>query len=154
MTLTDLMDHLADFIKPVITEYATKQGGNVIPLGVYAGYPPQEKEHNSFIYILVTDVDDDQEGDMSTAKVQIGFSIYDDDKKSTGRSLFNLVEHVRQHLLKHRTVADEHRLILPLKFNLAERPWPQWQAILTATYTIGQPCEEVFYDEQERISTY
>ena len=155
MTLTNLMDHLADFLNPILLEYGTEENGVITPLKCYAGYPPQEKDPTSFVYVLVTDVDDIEDNCTSLAKVQIGVSIYDPDKKSNGRALFNLCEHIRQHLLKNRTVNGEHRLTLPLKFNALERAWPQWQGVFTASYTIGQPCEEVdFYDEPETITTY
>lgn len=155
MTLTDLMDHLAEFIRPVLKEYATEHDGQKKPISVYAGYPPQEKEHTSFIYLLVTDVEDLEGEHTSKATVQIGISIYDPEKTSNGRALFNIAEHLRQHLLMNRAVLDQHRLILPLKFSALERAWPQWQGVFTAVYTIGQPCEEVAEeDDKGYIASY
>ena len=84
-----------------------------------------------------------QVDEQSAAKVEIGFSIIDGDTSEGWRSLFNLMEHVRQALLKKRTVANKHRLILPIKFKVAdEQPFPQWQGLMTVSYTLGKPVEE------------
>ena len=57
--------------------------------------------------------------------------------------MFNLMEHVRQALLKKRTVANKHRLILPIKSKVVEdQPFPQWQGLMTVSYTLGKPVEE------------
>ena len=107
-------------------------------------------EQASFIYALVTAAQDTADGHMSTATVEIGFSIYDNSDVDDWRSLYNLMEHVRQHLLKQRLVANRHRLQLPLKLEVPEaQPAPQWQGKITATYTIGQPYEEdIYYGEE------
>ena len=155
MSLPDLMERLAEVIRPGLKEYATEHDGQKKPISVYAGYPPQEKEHTSFIYLLVTDVEDLEGEHTSKATVQIGISIYDPEKTSNGRALFNIAEHLRQHLLMNRTVLAQHRLILPLKFSALERAWPQWQGVFTAVYTIGQPCEEVAEeDDKGYIASY
>ena len=107
---------------------------------------PAFRQQASFIYALVTGAHDTADGEMSTATVEIGFSIYDNSDADDWRSLYNLMEHVRQHLLKHRLVANRHRLQLPLKLEVPEaQPAPQWQGKITATYTIGQPYEEDVY---------
>ena len=107
-------------------------------------------EQASFIYALVTAAQDTADGDMSTATVEIGFSIYDDSEYDDWRSLYNIMEHVRQHLLKHRFIADRHRLLFPVKIEVPEaQPAPQWQGKITAIYTIGQPYEEdIYYGEE------
>ena len=45
-------------------------------------------EQASFIYALVTAAQDTADGDMSTATVEIGFSIYDDSEYDDWRSLY------------------------------------------------------------------
>ena len=152
MTITSLMDNLAEFLRPAVKEYCTKQKAGEIPIEVYAGYAPirtDPAEMASFVYALVISAEDTADEKLSTATVEIGFSIYDDDKADGWRSLFNLIEHIRQYILKHRCVAGSSRLELPAKIKIAdEQPYPQWQGSITAIYTIGQPTEEgIYYDD-------
>lgn len=153
MTTVELMDNLADYLRSVIVDYSTQQPSGKRSIKVYAGYPPARMnadEQASFIYALVTGAQDTADGDMSTATVEIGFSIYDDSEYDDWRSLYNIMEHVRQQLLKHRFIADRHRLLFPVKIEVPEaQPAPQWQGKITAIYTIGQPYEEdIYYGEE------
>lgn len=153
MTTVELMDNLADYLRSVIVDYSTQQPSGKRSIKVYAGYPPARMnadEQASFIYALVTGAQDTADGDMSTATVEIGFSIYDDSEYDDWRSLYNIIEHVRQHLLKHRFIADRYRLLFPVKIEVPEaQPAPQWQGKITAIYTIGQPYEEdIYYGEK------
>lgn len=146
MTSVELMNNLADFLRAVVKDYSTNQEAGVLPVAVYAGYPPVRtdyEEKESFIYVLATEWEDKEDGTFSTCKAEIGFSIYDDNKTEGCFSLYNIMEHVRQALLKKRTLAGRNRLELPLKSVVSDdQPWPQWQGIITATYTLGQPMEE------------
>ena len=146
MTSVELMNNLADFLHEVVKDYSTNQEAGVLPVAVYAGYPPVRtdyEEKESFIYALATEWEDKEDGTFSTCKAEIGFSIYDDNKTEGCFSLYNIMEHVRQALLKKRTLAGRNRLELPLKSVVSDdQPWPQWQGIITATYTLGQPMEE------------
>lgn len=153
MTTVELMDNLADYLRSVIVDYSTQQPSGKRSIKVYAGYPPARMnadEQASFIYALVNAAQDTADGDMSTATVEIGFSIYDDSEYDDWRSLYNIMEHVRQQLLKHRFIADRHRLLFPVKIEVPEaQPAPQWQGKITAIYTIGQPYEEdIYYGEE------
>ena len=117
MTTVELMDNLADYLRSVIVDYSTQQPSGKRSIKVYAGFPPARMnadEQASFIYALVTAAQDTADGDMSTATVEIGFSIYDDSEYDDWRSLYNIMEHVRQQLLKHRFIADRHRLLFPV----------------------------------------
>ncbi len=149
MTTVELMNNLADFLQDVVKDYATQQKKGCLPIEVYAGYPPirtNAAEISSFIYVLATEFEDKEEPNLSTAKVEIGFSIYDKDTETGFLSLYNLMEHVRQAILKQRTVAEKHRIVLPVKGEIAEdQPFPQWQGKITTEYTIGQPSEEELY---------
>ena len=94
----------------------------------------------------MTSFEDKAEPNLSTAKVEIGFSIYNSDTTQGFLSLYNLMEHVRQYILKQRTIAEKHRIILPVKGEVIdEQPFPQWQGKITTEYTIGQPTEEELY---------
>lgn len=152
MTITSLMDNLAVFLRAAVKEYCTMQKAGEIPVEVYAGYPPiraDSRETASFIYALVISADDTADEQLSMATVEIGFSIYDEDKADGWRSLFNLLEHIRQHILKHRFIAEKNRMEFPVKVKIPdEQPYPQWQGTITVNYTIGQPTEEgIDYDD-------
>ena len=145
MTQTELMENMAEFLSDLVKEYETQQSdGELVPVKVYPGYIPVKtnaKETESCIYALVLECEDN--ADQSEAKVEIGFSILDSDPAEGWRSLFNLMEHVRQALLKKRTIANKHRLELPIKTKVAdEQPFPQWQGLMTMNYTLGKPVEE------------
>lgn len=147
MITVELMDNLAAYLRQVVQEYDAQQPSGKLPVEVYAGWPPvrnNAEEKASFIYALVVSTEDKQDDDYGSATVEIGFSIYDEDTTDGWRSLFNIMEHVRQALLKKRTLAARNRLELPLKGAIIDdQPYPQWQGKITATYTIGQPSEEV-----------
>lgn len=145
MTQVELMENVAVFLDEIVKEYETKQSdGVLVPIKVYPGYLPVKtdaRESESCLYALVTECEDND--DQSEAKLEIGFSICDSDPAEGWRSLFNLMEHVRQALLKKRTIANKHRLILPIKSKVAdEQPFPQWQGLMTVSYTLGKPVEE------------
>ena len=159
MTIVELMEHLKDFIEEQVREYDTTQPAGKLPISVYAGFPPvpvTSKEKASFIYNLVTEFTDEESEKLGYAQVDIGFSIYDADMTEGSKSLFNLMEHIRQALLKRRFIGNgRNKLILPLKGEIPEaQPFPQWQGIIHATYTIGQPREEgLDFDSYQETKT-
>ena len=146
MTTIELMNNVQDYLKIVLADYSTTQKAGVRPVAVYAGYPPlrlQAAEKESYVYVLALEWTDKADHTFSQAKIEIGFSIYDDDTEHGVLSLYNLMEHVRQALLKKRTLNGRNRLGLPLKGELCDvQTFPQWQGRIEAMYTIGQPIEE------------
>lgn len=153
MTTLELMDHLAEYLKECIQEYKAESKTGRIPVEVYAGYPPVmtgAAEMPSFVYALVTEWQDADAPNYSSAKVEIGFSIQDQNPVEGWKSLFNLMEHVRQALCKKRTLAGRNRLVFPVKGEITDdQPFPQWQGKITAGYTLGQPVEEEINYEEE-----
>lgn len=137
MTIVEVMEGLKDVLEEAVKNHETDQpsgkqfgsSSGPVPIAVYAGFPPvrtSSKEQASFVYALVTDFEDaDEDEKMGTATVEIGFSIYESDTKDGWRSLFNLMEHVRQALLAHRYINNKRcRLTLPLKGAIAsEQPF-------------------------------
>lgn len=150
MTIVELIDNMAEFLKPVVADYNAHKDSASSEIKIIAGYPPKttgNEERPSAIYVMVTDaIDDNQPNDFSKATVTLSFDITDNNRVDGWRNLYNLMEHTRQELLKHRVIADRNKLILPIKFKTPfEQPWPQWQGAIIADYTIGQPQEEVYY---------
>ena len=151
MTLMEVMEHMAALLREAVRDYAAEQPSGLRPVEVYAGYPPVPEnaaEKSSFIYVLATDFTDEEGEDYSTAKVEIGFSVYDEDEGNGWRSLYNLMEHVRQAMLRRRCLAGRTVLVLPVKGAVPDsQPFPQWEGKITASYQIGQPVEEgINYD--------
>ena len=153
MTSVELMDNLTEFIREIVKDYSSQQKGGDVPVAVYSGWPPirmASAEKESFIYALALEWEDKADNTFSTCKVEIGFSIYDDDKERGCFSLYNIMEHVRQSMLKHRTINCRNRLELPVKSVVSDDQfYPQWLGAITATYTIGQPeQEEIDYGDK------
>ena len=162
MTPIDLMDMLAERLQKVLADYTAQQPSGKVPVTVHPGYIPVQnnaKEKNSNLYVLVYDIEDKPKNSTSIATVEIGFSIYDDDHENGWRSLFNVMEHVRQDLLKYRFVGMKFRLDLdaaPLKTHIVEnQAFPQWQGTMTAAYTIGYIEEEgMNFDDFQEAKVY
>lgn len=146
MTTVELMNNVRDYLEVVLADYSTTQKAGARPVAVYAGYPPlrmQAAEKESYVYVLALEWTDKADHTFSQAKIEIGFSIYDNDTEHGVLSLYNLMEHVRQALLKKRTLNGRNRLELPMKGELCDvQTFPQWQGRIEAMYTIGQPIEE------------
>lgn len=147
MTPIEAMENVAARIREVTKEYFTRQKRGELPISVYTGYPPvpqgaQEKE--SYIYCYAVKVHD-TEDNYSRVDIEIGFSIYDDNPDEGCLSLYNLMEHVRQALLRRRTLNGRSRLVFPIESEIVDpQPFPQWQGRMTVSYTIAQPVEEGF----------
>lgn len=162
MTPIDLMDMLAERLQKVLADYTAQQPSGKVPVTVHPGYIPVQnnaKEKNSNVYVLVYDIEDKPKNSTSIATVEIGFSIYDDDHENGWRSLFNVMEHVRQDLLKYRFVGMKFRLDLdaaPLKTHIVEnQAFPQWQGTMTAAYSIGYIEEEgMNFDDFQEAKVY
>lgn len=161
MTPIGLMDKLAKLLQDVLKDYSSTHTSGKMPVSVYPGWPPvrdSSKEQGSYVYVLVLETKDNEDAnELSTAKVEIGFNIYDDDKTDGWRSLFNIMEHVRQALLAKRFIEMNHRIVLPMVSAIADTPpFPQWLGKIEVNYTIGQPIEEgINYDDfQETRTTY
>lgn len=144
MTTVELMDHLAAYIRELVMDYDVKYKSDFRNLNVYSGWPPvrtSATEKESFIYVLVTKWDDTPDREpYSKATVEVGFSIYDNGMEDGWRSLYNLMEHVRQGLLRKRTITGRNTLDGTIHGVISDnQPFPQWQGSITADYSIGQP---------------
>lgn len=162
MTPINLMDWLAERLQKLLTDYTAQQPSGKVPVTVYPGYVPVQnnaQEKKSSVYVLVYEIEDKPKNSTSIATVELGFSIYDDDHTDGWRSLFNVMEHVRQDLLRNRFVHMKFRLDLdaaPLKTHIVEnQPFPQWQGTMTAAYTIGHIEEEgMNFDDFQEAQVY
>ncbi len=145
MTIIESMENVAAYLREAVREYSAKQKSGRKKIEVYAGFPPvrtSRDETPSCVYCVATETNDGADG-ASDVKIMIGISVYDEDKASGGHSLYNLLEHIRQALLKKRTLGGRNRLLLPLKTEIpTEQPFPEWVGVITARYTIAFVEEE------------
>jgi len=116
-------------------------------VSVYAQHIPDDDFQNDTYYPLIIlslqNVNDSEENapEASTATVGFTFGVHGEEADAW-KDLLNLMEHVRQHLLTHRTIGAAHRLVMPLKWETIERqPYPFWFGYGTVTYTVAQPQE-------------
>lgn len=148
MTPINLMDRLAAKLQKLMDDYSTEQPSGTLPIKVYPGFFPvrtDATETNSALCVTVKQVVDEEGNKKSSAIVEIGFSIYDEDPVYGWRSLYNAMEHVRQYLLRNRIIDKKHWIQLPVEtiiFDDQSLAWPQWRGTITTKYTISQPEEE------------
>lgn len=152
----NLLDGLRDFIQKQVAgyEYSFKRADGSIDMKnpkVYIGYSPvriqNDLEFSPFIIVKLKKINDND--DISTADIRIIFNKHDDDADNW-RSQFNLMEYIRQALLKHRTIANKFRLELPVVSEASEysqSPHPEGYGIIEITYQIGQAQEEDLVNE-------
>ena len=157
MVTIELIDALRDFITAQVKEYEyefQRPNGEVdrkTPI-VHSAFLPirttAETEYSPFVVVRLIKINDEQ--DASYADLRIVFDVHDTDAEANWRSLFNLMEHVRQALLKTRTIGKKFRIKLPLTYEAAvysQSPYPEGYGFLNATYQIGQPIEEDLLNE-------
>ena len=119
-------------------------------VSVYAQHIPNDDfEDDTFYPLILVSVqsgEDNQNAasiaELSTVTVGLTFGVYGEDRDAW-MDLLNLMECVRQHLLKRRTINKHHRLVLPTKWETIEvQPYPFWFGYGTLKYTVAQPQEE------------
>lgn len=154
-----LRAEIADAVKDYKMEAENQEDKKVT---VYAQHIPDEDFEDDTYYPLIIvslqKVKDEEQTparpDSSTATVGLTFGVHGFGK-DTWRDLLNLMEHVRQRLLRKRTIADLYRLSLPLEWEAIEaQPYPFWFGYGTATYTVAQPQDGCMEGWQEITEEY
>ena len=145
-----LVEELAEYIEQTITssKYAAELQDEK-KVTVYRQHISDEDFANDTYYPLISvslqHVDDGESREIpeSYATVGITFGCYGEDKNAW-MDVLDLMETVRQAILKKRTIAKRFRLTLPSKWETIEnQPYPFWFAYATLRYTIAQPREEM-----------
>lgn len=145
-----LLDELAKFLREANKEYhliddLVKEN----PLIVAPGYlKRRESAAESFYPHIVPRLikGEDTLDDGSAVTIRMYFGTYSEDVTNGWRELFHLMECTRQALLKKRTIANQFRLLMPIKWEMVEdQPYPAWMGYMDVKYTIGQPMEELEY---------
>lgn len=146
MTIVEIMDQLKTLLETAVTEYRAQGKTELTSIKVYAGFPPvrdRASELPSYVYAAVVNWEDKEADDYSSATVEIGIAVRDEDPEEGCMSLYNLLEHIRQTLLRHRILGARTSLQLPLKGRVPnQQPVPIWLGIIRAQYLVGQPETE------------
>ncbi|MFH5187112.1 hypothetical protein ACHHV8_33520 [Paenibacillus sp. TAB 01] len=121
---------------------------------VHAGYLPQQQSGSEnvsdFPYIIVR-ILDGQDQDESIVRIKLLFGIFSRDDNGFV-DVLNLMEKVRQSLLKDRVVDNRYRLELPYKWKLFEdQPYPEWIGEADTTWMIPTILEEDAANREEFI---
>ena len=128
-------------------EYATDASpDDFVPVNVFEQYLPKDLFDETAYYPLVmvewlSTVDNLKE--ISTA--QVGLTIGTYAKEADGWvDAFYLMELIRQHLLKHRLIAQKFRLVEEINWQVPEtQPSPFFFVMGTLSYEMFQPQEEL-----------
>lgn len=155
-----LVDALSSVLTTALANYTftTPKGVATAPHVVAGWLPPKDPKNAAsgledvpYVLIRFAGHDDLAEGD-SEAKVHIYVGIYDESHDGW-RNVANVLEHIRQVLLKNRTIAKKFRLTLPLKSTIPteEQPYPNWVGWLETRWTIAQPVEEVIINGESWV---
>ena len=150
MIPVNLIETLTAHLRKLLADYSTEQPSGTFIVDVIPGRipnPETAQENISAVYVIVRSVEDAGGNEMSSATVEMILSIYDEDDLTGWRTLYNVAEHIRQYLLKHRILDKKYMLKIntenPVRTVFVDdQPYPQWIATITAKYTISQPEEE------------
>lgn len=143
MTPFALLDALAQELEPVAEEMGFKVFRQFIP--------PKKREDEPFQdYVLVSLGDGSQESEESTQQVVVTFGAEDCPCGASDyqgyRDVVNMMEKVKQHLLRHRTVSGKFELRLPVQWVFPEEEnYPYYFGGLLMSFTIPGMTEDLPY---------
>lgn len=146
-----LVDELRDFVDTVVKNYVleTKRPELTKPPQVLTGYlPPKNSTPDPdfpFVIVRLVNVTDTQDGATVTVNIIVG--TYSEDAQNGWRDVANISQRIWTELFKKRVLAKKYRVEYPMKFEMPdEQPFPEWVGIMTTTWTVAQPLEEVVYE--------
>ena len=148
MTPLDCARTITKFLQKACQDYdevTTISSGEAVkePVQVYTGFLPKcnsaaamRKQCPALVVRPVNVVD---EADESTVGINIWITVYDDDKKYGGDTLYHLMEFIRMRLLSENPIGNA--FITPgMKATVPdEQPFPQWLAVVELDVYIQQP---------------
>ncbi|WP_312117946.1 hypothetical protein [Brevibacillus reuszeri] len=150
MTPVLLMRSLKTFLEEVVENVElTSPKGVLTKPQVFLEQLPQksassQEEDFPFIIVRAMGGEDRTDGASASINLLVGTHSKDDDGFM---DVMNIIEDVRQALLKNRIVGGSFRLELPLKWKLfEEQPWPGWIGEINTLWTIPTVIEEVRFE--------
>lgn len=147
LTTLNLIDSLAKYLEENLSEFTYKTNGKNEKIKVMKAYPEirKNKDDNKLPLVLVQSLKGKSENNknmLSTADVRILVGVEDADDEGW-KSIYNIVERIRQLLLKENVIAGFPRL-LPVTWDFDEdQPYPKYFAKITVTFNIASINPEV-----------
>lgn len=158
-----LSDALKKEIESALTGYSLpiRVDGVENKVTVYQQFIPIEEKNNRrndnlddslypYVLIKLTEGQDGKANQGGVCKGYIAFGTYDTNKDECWRGLFNLIEHVRQHLDKVRFLSGCFLLAEPFRWEVPEQQGVNhMEGLMYFSYEIGKPVPEVNWDGEE-----
>jgi hypothetical protein len=146
-----LIDALRGFVDGIVKEYwlETNRREKSKPPQVVMGYLPAKNStpEPDYPFVIIRLAEGTDKKDGSTVVVKIIVGTYSEDSQNGWRDVANIIQRLRFELFKHGVVGKKFRVEYPMKFEIPEeQPYPEWIGIMTTTWAMAQPVEEVLYD--------
>lgn len=114
---------------------------------VHEGFLPEKTSNNlnslDLPYVIVRPVEGEEEDDHRSVTVHLIFGTKADDPAGF-KDVLNVMERVRLHFLKTRTIENQFRLEWPYKWKLYDdQPQPGWIGLAVTTWEFATNTEEV-----------
>lgn len=161
MTPTDLVERLAVFLQNEVAStfsLETKHGSRKNPRVIEGAWTLPEGDDQDedavFPYIAVFAEELNETEAEAKLKVTIFFGTYCEGGKNKKddvfkydtqgyKDLLNIIERVRQALLKARFIDQKYKIEMPLKWQIPfEQPYPQWVGWMETYWIIQKPLYE------------
>lgn len=163
LTPLNLSDALKRAIENALKGYALpiRAPNRLNKVTVYQQFIPIEEKNNRrndnlddslypYVLIKLTEGQDGKPNQGGICKGYIAFGTYDTNNDECWRDLFNLIEHVRQHLDKIRFLSGCFVLAEPFRWEVPEQQGVNhMEGLMYFSYEIGKPVPEVDWDGKE-----
>ncbi|AKL95013.1 hypothetical protein CACET_c15640 [Clostridium aceticum] len=127
MIVTFLQDCLIKELQDILGGMLFKNSRDErVPINIYSQYLPakedeDDEQHYPYIIARVLDGDDSEENQPASCKIMLIIGLYDEDDRYQGyKDVMNVIEKIRQFLLKKRMVAGQFILEYPLQWAVNE----------------------------------
>lgn len=150
MTPANLILKLQEYLQGLLEGYFYEYEGKMLPVKVFAGWAPErtraEEDILPCVCILPTKIEDvidnnQENGAICTVRILVGTK--EDLNADSWLSIVNLIEHIRQGLLKSRILARKFALRGKIITEFDEvQARPLYYAGLTVQYNIAQLVPE------------
>lgn len=142
MTVVMLVDALAALIENAVKEYRYKDSkGNEKTFTVHKFYLDSGDAYDPSItpYIIVRPIEGTDEIKESTVKCALIVAVREEDSKYGHLALVNIIEHLRQELLKQVSIGGKFFMKKPLKYMYDEAPnKPVYTGYIAAEFRVPQ----------------
>lgn len=142
MTPLDLLDALADELKPVLQDVGLLEEGEI---HIYKQSPPQskvDKDYSHFPYALFELGDGRDDDERATQDVVIVFGVHDKTRDYQGyRDVMNLITRTRLYLIEHPIIGKRFTVLRPIEWAAPQSntEHPFYYGAMLLKFEIPQP---------------